>query len=376
MKTVKIIEHGTVANYRTDFFGYFGWPTITRMDDGTLVVVASGLRNGHVCPFGRTSISFSQDQGKTWTHPRIITDTPLDDRDAGAVCVGGLTLLVTWFITDNRPIVERLVQQFAAGEVKDAVQVARWQDGVRDVNDTVSIRWSGAWTRISDDGGITWGNPTRVRLTTPHGPIRLRSGNLLFLGKEYGPTIETFRKGSGDIMSMASSDRGRSWSDGGRVPLFPGTDCTQYHEPHVVELPDGRLIGHIRFHASDAQKPELGADGSLMQTESRDGGVTWSPCRPLGWHGMPAHLIQHSSGTLVSVYGYRHQPYGQRLALSDDGGATWRHDQVLRDDGPTWDLGYPSSVELPGGDLLTVYYQQPAAPTDKCGILWTRWKLE
>jgi hypothetical protein len=47
----------------------------------------------------------------------------------------------------------------------------------------------------------------------------------------------------------------------------------------------------------------------------------------------------------------------------------------LRDDGPDADLGYPSSVELGDGSILTVYYQKLAAAREKCSLLWTRWKL-
>jgi hypothetical protein len=58
-----------------------------------------------------------------------------------------------------------------------------------------------------------------------------------------------------------------------------------------------------------------------------------------------------------------------------DGGASWTYDYVLRDDGPDHDLGYPSSVELGDGSILTVYYQKPASVEDQCGLLWTRWRL-
>jgi len=94
--------HGTIASFPGDFFGYFGWPTIARMDDGSLVAAASGLRNAHVCPFGRSVFFRSRDEGKTWSSPTVVNDSPLDDRDTGIVCVGGQKLLMSWFTTDNR----------------------------------------------------------------------------------------------------------------------------------------------------------------------------------------------------------------------------------------------------------------------------------
>ena len=61
--------------------------------------------------------------------------------------------------------------------------------------------------------------------------------------------------------------------------------------------------------------------------------------------------------------------------ISLDGGESWECDFSLRDDGPDTDLGYPSTVELADGSLLTMYYQKPDSPEDKCSLLWSRWRL-
>jgi hypothetical protein len=96
--------------------------------------------------------------------------------------------------------------------------------------------------------------------------------------------------------------------------------------------------------------------------------------RSLGFHGSPPHLLRHSSGALLLTYGYRQAPFGQRVAISRNEGATWDPDWIIRDDGPDWDLGYPSTVELADGRLFTVYYQK--YPGDKaCSLLWSRWRL-
>jgi hypothetical protein len=84
--------------------------------------------------------------------------------------------------------------------------------------------------------------------------------------------------------------------------------------------------------------------------------------------------VRHSAGALVMTYGYREKPFGQRVAISRDDGASWQGDWVLRADGPDDDLGYPSTVELADGSLLTVCYQK-AAPKEKCSLLWSKWKL-
>ena len=53
---------------------------------------------------------------------------------------------------------------------------------------------------------------------------------------------------------------------------------------------------------------------------------------------------------------------------------------VLREDAPNLDLGYPASLEVSPGVVLTVYYQKPALdPLDrhrhKAAIMATRWSV-
>ncbi len=365
-------QHGVVCSLPDDFFGYFGWPCVARTDDGTLAVVASGMRNDHVCPFGRTTIFLSGDEGRTWTPPRVLNDSPLDDRDAGVICLGGRRLLVTWFTTHNRRYAgeQRLAKM-------DPVQRARWTAALDATEDEAIIgRWRGSWLRVSDDGGESWRAPVKVPVSAPHGPIRLTGGDLLYLGKQFD-TFEQLRFGK--VVAVVSSDDGATWRPLGETPLADGTAWGHYHEPHVVELPDGRLLGAIRVQNYE-NSPPLEDAGivpfSVMTTVSVDGGKTWSTPRPLGFHGSPPHLMRHSGGTLVLSCGYRLEPFGQRIALSEDDGETWRCNLILRDDGPDADLGYPASVELGDGSILTVYYQKPARTSDKCAILWSRWRLE
>lgn len=367
-------EHGVVASFPNEFFGYFGWPSVTRMDDGTLVAAASGLRNEHVCPFGRSVILVSRDEGRTWTTPTVVNDLPLDDRDAGIVSLGGKGLLISWFITDTRRS-----EVFTTYKSKgDAEYQRRYEAAFRRMEDGNTSRWTGAWVRISADAGETWGEPIKVEHTAPHGPIRLRSGKLLYLGKEFVTDTQGFSKGKGGISCATSAD-GRTWKRLGEVPLYPGSVEGQYHEPHVVELPGNRLLGVIRVENEESGKESLKDIGlvhfSMMQTESADGGKSWSRAEPFGFHGSPPHLLLHSSGALVCVYGYRKEGYGERAMISRDAGKSWRFHYIIRDDGPDGDLGYPCSVELPDGSIFTVYYQKLKDKAEKCSLLWSRWKL-
>lgn len=359
------VEHGVVCRLPGERFGYFGWPTVTRLDDGTLLVASSGLRNEHICPWGKTVLNTSTDDGYTWSPPSVIQDSLIDDRDAGIVNLGGQNLLVAWFRHDTRTRV--------GADWLSATERAAWDEAFTDWTDTRVQALLGSWVMTSNDAGATWSEPIRAPVSAPHGPIRLRSGDLLYLGKRYATWADL---GNSRITAVRSADGGRTWETLGAVPVCDKTDAANYHEPHVVELPSGRLIGMIRIQNHDAK--DLATVGilpfSMMQTESDDGGRTWTSARPLGFHGSPPHLLRHSSGILVLTYGYRQAPYGQRVAFSRDDGATWDPDWIVRDDGPDWDLGYPSTVELADGSLLTVYYQK-VAPGEKSSLLWSRWAL-
>jgi len=253
-------------------------------------------------------------------------------------------------------------------------EVDSWLPTLDAVTPEILAQGLGSWIMLSDDRGATWGAPIRVPVSAPHGPILLHSGDLFYIGKSYMNGWGEMEVGA--IMTARSRDGGRTWERQGAVPVYPGTDYANYHEPHVVELPSGRLIGMIRVedHADHKLEPAGVVNFSIMQTASDDGGMTWTPARPLGFHGSPPHLIRHSSGVLVMTYGYRLAPFGQRVAFSHDDGVTWDHDWIVRDDGPDSDLGYPSSVELDDGSLLTVCYQK--VPGDrKCSLLWSRWRM-
>ena len=80
------------------------------------------------------------------------------------------------------------------------------------------------------DAGQTWDKPQKMMLTTPHGPIRLRTGALLFVGK-YFVNMESFSGGEGLVTAMTSIDGGREWTVVGTLPLCQKTveDMERYN---------------------------------------------------------------------------------------------------------------------------------------------------
>ena len=79
---------------------YHGWPTLARRKDGELLLVCSGGRESHVCPFGQVELMRSKDGGQTWTFPRVLLDSPIDDRDAGILETAKGALLATTFTSN------------------------------------------------------------------------------------------------------------------------------------------------------------------------------------------------------------------------------------------------------------------------------------
>ena len=349
-----VCKHGVVCTRPGSEYGYFGWPSAAILGDGRVVVGCSGLRRHHVDPFGKTVLCVGTPKDG-FGECIVGHDSPLDDRDAGVVALGGNSLLVTWFTLDTRIFRDDLMKYSPAEfEVMDAAMRAFPED---------AKKYVGSWTMRSDDGGATFTSPARCPVSSPHGPVVMRDGRLIYLGKLFPEGMDR----PFGIVSCAESRDGLHWDVLGEVPLPENVTNGQFHEPHVIELNDGALLCLIRYHYPNGG---LG----IYKSVSRDGGRTWSTPEDMGIHGSPPHLLRHSSGAIVLTYGWRHAPYGQRARISRDDGATWSDEIILRDDGPDGDLGYPCSIELPGGDILTVYYQKRPGES-LTSILWTQWHI-
>lgn len=353
------MKNGVVGRTPDGFFRYQAWPTVAKDDNGVIYAVSSGHRLGHVCPFGKNLLYISRDEGESWEGPIIANDTYMDDRDAGLCAWGDGNLLLSWFsrsreFYDGREPRTPLLTTPLALAAREL-----WKILSDDDHDP------GSFVRLSNDGGKTWGERIHVPVTAPHGPIRKKDGNLLFFGKvSYGGNENIYPEGQ--ICAVESLDGGHTWEKLGAVPEPDGLDRSLLHEPHVVELPDGNFLGGIRVHSPEGI--------TIFLTRSTDGGKTWEKPEPTGICGTPPHFLLHSSGAIVMTYGCRKEPCGERAKISYDNGKTWSEEIKIGPDSPDWDCGYPSSVELSDGSILTVYYQKYPGDTYN-SILSTRWNL-
>ena len=157
---------------------YFAWPSIARLQNGKLAVVASGFRLKHVCPFGKTVISYSEDEGRTYTLPAPVIDTPLDDRDGGILAFGEKSVMVTSF---NNSV--RFQREFQKNRTTKDINQAYMLSYLDTVDPEEEQKYWGSTFRISHDLGVTFGEILKSPITSPHGPIQLRDGSILWVGR-------------------------------------------------------------------------------------------------------------------------------------------------------------------------------------------------
>lgn len=361
MKRVQWIQQGVVHRMAGGAdFAYAGWPSVICTRDGRVIVGASALRRRHIDPWGRTVVwTGTPEEG--FGPGQVVHDSPLDDRDVGLCLLPEGTVLLSFFTLDSRIFAKQLEESLPPPLWQKAQEV------LSQIDDTTAEAYAGSWTMRSTDGGNSWQPPVRCPVSTPHGPIVGKDGTLLYVGKQFPPTMN---RPFGQLACAVSGDGGCHWQEVGTIPLPEGVTLEQFHEPHMAQCANGDLRAYIRFHTNASQHPY-----GMWQSLSRDGGRTWTTAAPMeGIQGTPPHVLQHSSGAWVLSYGYREAPFGQRVRISRDEGETWSEEYILRDDGLDGDLGYPCSAELPDGSILTVYYQR--LPGDEpTSILYTRWRL-
>lgn len=329
---------------------YLGWPSIVKTDKGDLLIVYSGDRDSHVCPWGKTQLIRSSDKGNTWSKPETVNNSPLDDRDAGIIQTSKGTILVNWFtsLAYASPGWERAYQKYARVAEK--------------IPDGMKKQWLGNWIRRSEDGGKTWLEPSRTLGTSPHGPIQLKEGRLLYVGT--GTWEGTF-----SFIVEESKDDGESWQVVSIIPS-PTGNAHNMSEPHMAELKSGKLVAMVRNEPIDRGKC------FLLQSESYDDGETWTELHETPLWGYPPHLLVLKNGWLLVVYGHRRTPYSERACISRDEGNTWDiKNEITLTQAHNGDLGYPASVQLDDGSILTVFYQQDVR-NEPTSIFTTHWKLK
>jgi sialidase-1 len=241
-----------------------------------------------------------------------------------------------------------------------AERLERWQSAHRRLDAAERKAALGVWMLRSTDAGRSWSQPYDCQVDSPHGPIQLADGRLLYAGKDLWRTRR--------VGVCQSTDDGLSWTWLAEIPPRDGDTSDNYHELHAVETADGRLLVQIRNHNANHR-------GETLQSESEDGGRSWSVPRSIGVWGLPSHLLRLRDDRLLMTYGYRREPFGNQARISADHGRSWSPPLVVSDDGQGGDLGYPSTVELADGTLLSVWYERMAG-NPRAVLRQVRWSIK
>lgn len=205
--------------------------------------------------------------------------------------------------------------------------------------------------KISKDRGRTWSDAFMV--TFDEGtmvrsrPIVLSDGQyLLPIYHETG--ADTERTGSDTTSLFLKFDpKTRQWGRSNKVFSRMGN-----LQAAAVELSPGRLLALCR-RGGDY---EPGDDAFVVQTESSDGGRTWSPGVETGFPNPNAsvELIKLQSGNLLFIYNPSMNDRTPLLARwSGDGGKTWPRELVLADG--AGDFAYPTAIQGKDGRIHVTY---------------------
>ena len=362
-----IVKHFSIYEKRE---AYCAWPAIDRAENGDIVVLFTRTEE-HLGPNGEILLSRSRDNGESWLPPAIVYDTPLDDRESGITRLDNGDLLAHYRSVFWKPEAYLGLPDNAY----EADVLGKWILYVMQPEYLAAEPFDGSWHAVSRDSGYTWSATVPGR-DSIHGGLQLPDGRVL---------VASYRDDGGHIGVYAADSPLGTYAKIATVTC-PRPDTIRFGEPHILRMKSGRILMMIRATAIpyDDESPRC----YLWGTWSDDNGKTWAEPYETELWGFPPHLLQLADGRVLCTYGHRRPPYGQRAAISEDG-ITWKkaNEIVLRDDAPNKDLGYPVSIELEPGRILTVYYQPNVGPDAdprmrppdplriKPGILGTVWTL-
>jgi hypothetical protein len=368
-------EHAIIHR---DEFAYSAHPHCIVAPNGDWLVVFNRAPRRDITmhppedPLYRNVIMRSRDGGKTWTSPEVVPGYAF----SGTECAGltalrnGNILLNQWQfewyplgLARTLPDQARLTypSDFLSSWLKSPEHDLGHLRNLAPEKLAPWVRGGGkAFTTLSADGGKSFGSPTTI-ITAPYsggygmrGAAELQNGELILPLSD----VPHYRA----VFVVRSNDGGQSWS----APRLAAEGTNQeFEEPAILICPSGKLVMVLRENVSRR----------LHQTQSEDGGLSWSPPRRLNIEGYPAHLLLLRDGRLLLTYGWRQPDYGIRAVLSEDEGASWNSAETISIRGklPNRNLGYPSTIADGEDRLFTCYYGED--DTGCTCIMGTSWSL-
>ena len=214
----------------------------------------------------------------------------------------------------------------------------------------------------SSDGGRSWSRTSAVQLPEevdfliPFGDIVQGEGELL------AASFYHEIPGVANAYVLFSRDDGRSWGEAVKVAPH------DYNETALLRLRPDRWLAASRSHG----------DAHLALFVSDDEGRNWARSGLLTLPGHhPAHLLELADGRILLTYGIREKGHhGIGYRTSRDEGRTWSRPTRIVNLEETSDGGYPSTVQLADGTLLTAYYSNRIPQHQRYHMGAVRWVLE
>jgi hypothetical protein len=308
------------------------WPKLTTLRDGA-VAAAIFNRPSHGQELGDVECWVSADRGRNWKRAGVAAShkpgTSRLNHAIGLAPNGDLLIIAGGW---------KMEAVSGKGSVFRKMELLR------------------PWVCRSRDGGITW----TVSENFPDGPDGLMfvpfgnivagaDGHLRVAAYVYRP----WAKPRYDTCCvLRSDDGGNSWQ------VFSTLGDRYHNETDIEHLGGGRWLAAAR--TLPTSKDVDGGPGPCTDLlESSDDGRTWKLLGPVSRHmEMPGDLCRLGDGRVVLTYGRRRpECLGVAGRVSSDGGKSWSEPLQLAQ-ALSGDCGYPSSVPLPDGTVLTAYYSR------------------
>jgi len=302
------------------------WPNLTVLPDGAIAAVIFNKPIHGRLP-GEIDCWVSEDAGATWerrTSPVLHEPGSMSNRmnhAAGLAGNGDLLVLCSGWTLIEKPV----PAHNSTLDVDKELQA-------------VACR--------SSDGGRTWA------VTDSVFPEASPDGNVLV---PYGDIVAD-ADGTLRVAAYATIDRTKNVRRS--YVLESDDDGKTWKNPVAIDV-ENSLNETFIHRAADGRWFAIARGAQLWQYESTDSAATWSRVAAVTERNeLPGHLLALRDGGLLLCAGRRVKGDEAVIAkLSRDGGQTWSPSaRLVRFYG--FDGGYPSSVQLSDGRVLTAYYAQ------------------
>ncbi len=329
----------------------------SQLHNGDIVVVFNDMRGRMHLDFDSIALVRSTDNGESWDPASKVsvwscTDHFGSDTPSVTQLVDG-TLLVNFLMTSfvRRP-----------GIFGDF--------GPQSVNLNQLDEKEGVWLARSADNGHTWrevykASTAPVRWGQCVDEVVEAADGTLFMAAQgmlhTRRTIATSSHESYRTFLLRSDNQGVDWEHWSTIAYDP-SHIISFSEPALGYTADGKLLCMMRTMHQPRRRHQ-----QLWFAYSDDEGESWSEAQATNLWGYPADFTRLRDGRMLCTYGFRRDPWGVRACISDDG-LQWdaAGEIVVRQGGIAppdavqnlyWHIGYPTSIQLNDGRILTVDHQ-------------------